>query len=191
MRALAAGCAVLLLGAAAAGSADKPVAVEVDEAGARAFFLKAAPVFLSPRCLNCHPSSDRPLQTDASTPHAMNVKRGPEGKGVTALRCANCHQPQNTPGPHMPPGAPNWHLPPPAMKMVFEGRSAAELCAQFKNPEETGGKSVAQIVEHVTSDPLVKWGWNPGDGRTLPPLSHKAFATAMKAWADKGAACPE
>jgi len=181
--------------AAAAFTAQLAVAADapqfVDDAGARAFFLKAAPVFLSPRCLNCHPSGERPLQTDRSRPHAMSVKRGLEGRGVTAMKCANCHQPQNTAGLNRPPGAPNWHLPPQEMKMVFEGRSAAELCRQFKDPAQTGGKSVAQIVEHVTSDPLVMWGWSPGEGRTLPPLDHKAFAVAMKAWADKGAACPE
>jgi hypothetical protein len=164
---------------------------EPDDAGARAFFLKAAPVFLSPRCLNCHPSGERPLQTDRSSPHTMNVKRGSDGRGLTAQRCANCHQSQNAPGRAMPPGAPNWHLPPPSMKMVFEGRTAAQLCAQFKNAAENGGRSLAEVVEHVTSDPLVAWGWNPGEGRTLPPLTHKAFAVAMQAWADKGAACPE
>ncbi len=187
--------AVTALLAAAAFAVQLAVAADapqpVEEAGARAFFLKAAPVLLSPRCLNCHPSGERPLQTDRSRPHAMNVKRGPEGRGVTAMKCANCHQPQNTAGFNLPPGAPNWHLPPPSMKMVFEGRSAAELCRQFKDPAQNGGKTVAQIVEHVTSDPLVLWGWNPGEGRTRPPLEHKAFAVAMKAWADKGAACPE
>jgi hypothetical protein len=191
VKSLAVAAFLILVAANGGASADKPVPVEIDDAGARAFFLKAAPVFLSPRCLNCHPSGERPLQGDRSRPHVMNVKRGPEGKGITALRCANCHQPQNTAGRNMPPGAPNWHLPPPSMKMVFEGRTPAQICATFKDPDENGGKTVAQIVEHVTHDPLVKWGWSPGEGRTLPPLNHKAFAVAMKAWADKGAACPE
>ena len=106
----------------------------VDEAGARAFFLKAAPVFLSPRCLNCHPSGERPLQTDRSRPHAMSVKRGLEGRGVTAMQCANCHQPQNTAGLNGPPGAPNWHLPPQSMKMVFEGRSAGRAVPAVQGP---------------------------------------------------------
>ncbi len=176
---------------AAAGAAENKAPVEPDDAGARAFFLKAAPVFLSPRCLNCHPAGERPLQTDRSRPHAMNVKRGPDGRGVTAMKCANCHQAQNTPGRGTPPGAPNWHLPPPAMKMVFEGRTPAQLCAQLKDPAENGGKTIAQIVAHVADDPLVRWGWVPGEGRTLPPLGHRAFETAMRAWADKGAACPE
>jgi len=186
---------VLVLLAAVAVVAQLAMAADssqpVDEAGARAFFLKAAAVFLSPRCLNCHPSGERPLQTDRSRPHAMNVKRGLEGRGLSAAKCANCHQPHNAAGLNQPPGAPNWHLPPQTMKMVFEGRSPAELCRQLKDPAQNGGKTVAEIVEHVTSDPLVLWGWTPGEGRSLPPLEHKAFAVAMKAWADKGAACPE
>lgn len=36
--------------------------------------------------------------------------------------------------------------------------------------------AVAQIVEHVTADKLVLWGWNPGEGRTLPPMAHDEFA---------------
>ena len=191
MRTLLAGLAIACGISAVAFAAGTDAPVAVDDAGARAFFLKAAPVFLSPRCLNCHPAGERPLQTDVSRPHAMNVKRGPDGRGVTAMKCANCHQTQNTAGRGTPPGAPNWHLPPPATKMVFEGRTAAQLCAQFKDPAENGGKSLEQIVAHVSDDPLVRWGWVPGEGRTLPPLSHKAFAAAIKAWADKGAACPE
>jgi hypothetical protein len=40
-------------------------------------------------------------------------------------------------------------------------------------------------------DPLVGWGWNPGEGRTLPPLSRAEFARDISQWVEKGAACPE
>ena len=30
---------------------------------------------MSPRCMNCHPAGDAPLQTDVSRPHAMNISR--------------------------------------------------------------------------------------------------------------------
>jgi hypothetical protein len=106
------------------------------------------------------------------------------------LKCANCHQPQNTPGLHMPPGNPKWRLPPADMKMVFEGKSPRELAAQLKDPKRNGNKTLAQLIDHVTSDQLVLAGWNPGEGRTLPPLSHAAFAKNFRAWIDKGAYLP-
>lgn len=76
-------------------------------------------VLMSPRCLNCHPAGDVPLQGDDSHIHTMLPRRGPDGKGLYAMKCANCHQDENTPGLHMPPGNPKWHLPPADMKMVL------------------------------------------------------------------------
>jgi mono/diheme cytochrome c family protein len=162
-----------------------------DDAAARAAFLAAYPVFMHPRCMNCHPSGDEPLQGDDSHPHAQNVKRGPDGKGLYALKCANCHQDANLPGENMPPGNPNWHLPPPTMRMVFQGKTPSELARQLKDPRLNGGRSLEQIVQHVSADKLVMAAWNPGDGRTLPPLSHDEFARKVREWADNGAAAPE
>ena len=90
----------------------------------------------------------------------------------------------------MPPGNPNWHLPPSNMKMVFEGKSPKELAAQLKDPKRNGNKTYAQLIDHVTNDKLVLGGWNPGDGRSLPPLAHAEFAKKFKEWIDKGAYLP-
>ena len=98
-----------------------------DKAASQQAFLAVYKVLMSPRCMNCHPSGDAPLQGDDSHPHTQNVQRGAEGKGVYALKCANCHQPQNTPGEHMPPGNPKWGLPPAEKKMVFQGRTPRNL----------------------------------------------------------------
>ena len=54
-------------------------------------YEQIAPVFLHPRCRNCHAAGDAPLQTDAGTPHAMNVKRGKAGVGVPGANCVTCH----------------------------------------------------------------------------------------------------
>jgi hypothetical protein len=43
----------------------------------------------------------------------------------------------------------------------------------------------------VTNDKLVLWGWEPGEGRTKPPLSHDDFARKFREWVEKGAASPE
>jgi len=181
--------ATLVAGLLAGVAGARPAAR--DDAGARAAFAAAAPVFFHPRCMNCHPAGDRPLQGDDSHAHTQNVRRGNLGNGVYGMKCSTCHQQQNTPGLHMPPGAVVWRLPPPKMPMVFQGRTVHQLCEQLKNPAQNGGKTLQQIIEHVSADKLVGWGWNPGEGRTAPPLSRPEFANDIKVWVEKGAACPE
>ncbi len=148
-------------------------------------------VLQSPRCMNCHPAGDAPLQGDASLPHAQNVQRGPEGQGFFALRCSTCHQTSNLPGPHLPPGAPHWQLPQPSMPLVFEGKSSGDLCRQLKDPARNGRRSPEQLLEHMSADPLVLWGWNPGEGRAPVSIPHAAFASAARAWVAGGCDCPE
>jgi hypothetical protein len=162
-----------------------------DDARARAAFLAAYKVFMHPRCMNCHPGGDAPLQGDDSHAHSQNVKRGPDGKGKHALKCANCHQDTNLPGENMPPGNPNWHLPPPEVRMVFQGKSPAELARQLKDPAQNGGRTLEQLLHHLSEDKLVLGGWDPGDGRTKPPLSHAEFAQRMREWIGQGAPLPE
>jgi hypothetical protein len=163
-----------------------------DTSASQAAFLQVYKVLISPRCQNCHPSgSDAPLQGDDSHIHIQNVKRGADGHGVTAMRCDTCHQDHNLPGAHMPPGNPKWALPPPEHKMVFVGRAPGALCRQLKDPKQNGGRSLQQLFDHVAHDDLVGWGWDPGDGRSLPPLSRDETSKAMRTWIDGGAACPE
>jgi len=153
-------------------------------------FREVKRVLQSPRCVNCHPKGDAPLQGDSGKPHTMLVTRGPDGNGVTTMRCSTCHQTTNSPELHGPPGAPGWHLPPKNMPMVFEGASEAELCERLKDERQNGGKSIAALLEHA-EDPLVKWGWSPGSDRTLPPMTHEQFVQNMKTWIGLGAYCPE
>jgi hypothetical protein len=58
---------------AASDAADS--AVKSDTAAAQAAFNRAWPVFASPRCRNCHPSGDAPLQGDDGHVHIQDVKR--------------------------------------------------------------------------------------------------------------------
>jgi len=164
---------------------------ERDAAESRAAFLAAYPVFIHPRCMNCHPNGNVPLQGDDSHPHAQNVQRGPDGKGLYALKCAHCHQSANLPGLNMPPGNPNWHMLPPPTPMVFQGKTPADLARQLKDLKQNGNRTLEQLIHHVSEDKLVLGGWNPGDGRTKPPLSHDEFAAKMREWIEKGAAIPE
>ena len=75
--------------------------------------------------------------------------------------------------------------------MVFEGRSAGEICRLMKDPEQNGHKTLEELVHHLTADSLVLWGWNPGPGRTLPPLSQAEFARVVHEWEKGGFPCPE
>ena len=153
-------------------------------------FMGVYKVLMHPRCMNCHPSGDVPLQGDDSRLHTMLPKRGVDGKGVYAMKCGNCHQPENTLGIHMPPGNVNWHLPPAKTRMVFQGRTPAQLAKQLLDPKQNGGKNIQQLIKHITSDGLVLAGWDPGEGRTLPPMSHKEFVKVFNTWIATGAYAP-
>ncbi len=180
--------ALLLRPGATSASDPSP---QKDDARARELFVSIVPVLKSPRCIYCHATGDFPRQADDLRIHAQNVRRGLDGHGKYGQKCSACHQDQNVAGLNMPPGAPNWHLPPANMPMIWEGRTLGQICNQIKDPKQNNGKTVAQIVEHVAADKLVLWGWNPGDGRTLPPMAHDEFARRFQDWARYGAACPE
>jgi hypothetical protein len=155
-------------------------------------FLDVAAVLRSPRCINCHVPSDHPLQGDDNHIHIMKVVRGADGAGGNpVMRCANCHQETNAAALHAPPGVPGWRMPSAATPMAWEGLTTNQLCRAVKEPATNGHKSLNDLIEHVTSDKLVNWGWNPGVGRSLPPLSHQQFVDAFKKWAAAGAPCPE
>jgi hypothetical protein len=158
-----------------------------------ASFETVKAVLQSPRCVNCHPDGDRPTQGDDSHLHLQLVVRGPQGKGAPGLACTTCHGLANLPasyGPHMPPGtSEGWRLPPPEEKMTFAGRSSKALCEQLKDPKQNGGKTMAQLIDHVEHAPLVLWGWNPGYGRAHVTISHEEFVKAFRAWAAAGAPC--
>ena len=152
-------------------------------------FRQVASVLTSPRCLNCHVPDDGPLQGDDDHPHIMNVKRGADGKGSAALRCFACHQSENAAALHGPPGAPDWQLPQPNTPMAWKGLSTGELCRTLKDPAKNGNRSLKDLIAHMDTS-LVRWAWNPGSGRTLPPLSHDEFVSRLKEWIETGAACP-
>jgi hypothetical protein len=155
-----------------------------------ALFTAFVPVLRHSRCMNCHSNGDFPRQGDDGHPHAMNVRRGPEGHGVTAEKCSTCHQDHNLVGAHLPPGAPNWGLPPASTPMIWQGLTDSQICQSIKDPKQNKNRNIQQLVEHLTEDKLVMWGWNPGDGRTPVPMPHDEFASKVRAWQAAGAPCP-
>ena len=186
---------ILFLGSGSLSAAKAPKSADPQAAASAALaaFDTIQTVLQHPRCQNCHIPGDAPLQFDAGLTHAQNVQRGPEGKGMAGLPCTTCHASQNPPasyGAHMPPGAPNWHLPPPERKMIFINQSKAELCATIKDTTRNGGKDLPALLEHVSHDKLVLWGWAPGVGRAPVSVPHATFVASFKTWIAGGAPCP-
>jgi hypothetical protein len=76
------------------------------------------------------------------------------------------------------------------MKMVFQGRTAAQLAKQLLDPKQNGNKDFKKLIEHA-DDGLVLAGWNPGEGRKLPPLTHAEFKKEWITWLTTGAYAPK
>jgi hypothetical protein len=77
------------------------------------------------------------------------------------------------------------------MPLVFEGLGRGELCRQLRDPARNGGKTPDELVHHVAEDALVRWGWDPGEGRAPVSTPHEEFVRAMRTWVERGCACPE
>jgi hypothetical protein len=153
-----------------------------------ALFEEAGKVVQSPRCLNCHPATERPTQTDKMKPHQPLVVRGEAGMGAPGgLVCTTCHHEANF-DPAGVPGNPMWQLAP--AEMAWQGKSLGQICLQIKDRERNGGKNMTELVRHMAEDPLVGWGWNPGAGRTPAPGTQKQFGDLIRAWVETGATCP-
>lgn len=162
-------------------------AIAEPRARSESLFVEMGKVLQHPRCVNCHPAGDVPLQTDSMRPHQPLVVRGAAGLGAPGMTCETCHHAANY-DPARVPGHPQWHLAP--IEMAWEGKTLTQICEQIKDRRRNGGKTLAQLVHHLGEDSLVGWGWAPGAGRTPAPGTQKEFGALAKAWADAGAHCP-
>ena len=191
-------CSALLVLLASCSHAPPPSPAAQAAAPARdpvSSFQTVRTVLQSPRCVNCHPQGDAPLQGDDSHVHHQNIQRGENGLGPKGLSCAACHGKENPPasfGAHQPPGvSEGWHLPGKEMPLVFAGLGSRALCEQLKDPRRNGHKTMPALLEHVEHAPLVLWGWSPGFARKPVPIPHAEFVAAWKAWSDAGGPCPQ
>jgi hypothetical protein len=150
-------------------------------------FNEASKVITSPRCMNCHPATDRPTQTDARVPHQPWVVRGVDGSGAPGLRCATCHHVENFDAARVP-GAPKWHLAP--ASMAWQGKTLGQICRQIKDRSRNGTMDNAALIHHMSKDSLVGWGWRPGSGRRPAPGTQAQFGELIGAWLATGGACP-
>jgi hypothetical protein len=198
MAALVVGASTVLIGLAPGTGQPRAPEAELSPASgfagiadprarAVALFQEAGKVLQHPRCVNCHPAGDRPLQTDRREPHQPLVVRGADGHGAPGLACGTCHGAANY-DPARMPGHREWHLAP--ASMAWEGRSLGAICEQIKDPARNGGKDMAALLHHMAEDSLVGWAWSPGPGRMPAPGTQRAFGELLRAWADAGAHCP-
>jgi hypothetical protein len=156
-------------------------------------FDKMMQVLTHKRCVNCHPSGDRPRQGEDSHYHNFGVQRGADNHGLPALRCESCHQHENNDFSGVP-GAPEWSVAP--IEMAWEGLSRVEIAKSMMNRENNGNRSLDELVKHLTEHELVLWAWEPGidaagNAREKPPVSKEEYIKAVKAWAAAGAVIPE
>jgi hypothetical protein len=165
------------------------------ESRSRALFSEAAKVIMNPRCMNCHPAGDSPLQGNDKHRHLPPVLRGEAGVGGPGNQCVACHTQGNytllerATTYESIPGHPRWGLAP--IEMAWEGKSAGEICAQLKDPKRNGGRDLKLLHEHIAHDDLVAWGWSPGSGRAPAPGSQARLGELIQAWIDTGAHCPQ
>jgi hypothetical protein len=163
--------------------------IESNEARAVALFEEAGKVIQSPRCLNCHPATERPTQTDRMRPHQPLVVRGEGGMGASGgLSCDTCHHADNFDAAGVP-GNPQWHLAP--EEMAWQGKTLGQICIQIKDKNRNGGREITDLVKHMSEDGLVGWAWSPGKGRTAAPGTQAEFGALIAAWVAAGASCPK
>jgi len=159
----------------------------------RAIFTEIGKLVTHPRCMNCHPAGDHPLQGAEHREHWPPAWRGESGAGVPGASCAMCHTGGNftlheAATYQSIPGHPRWQLAP--LSMSWEGKTLGDICRQLKDTNRNGGRDLAALQEHFAKDDLVAWGWNPGLGREPAPGSQELAGKLVQAWIDSGAQCP-
>jgi hypothetical protein len=159
--------------------------IEDETERSKAIFGEMARVIQHPRCSNCHPAGDSPMQGDDMLPHQPLVVRGEDGFGAPGMRCGTCHGEANFGNV---PGDKHWHLAP--LSMAWQGVAVTDICAQLKDPERNGGKDLAGIIDHMKNDSLVAWGWAPPEHLEPAPGTQAIMGELTEAWVASGAHCP-
>ncbi len=180
-----------LLAFAALGSAAN---AQDMTAGATAW-SKIYAVASHPRCTNCHVgSSGRPAWDDLGFGpkrlHGMNITADDSRIGALSVPCRTCHigAAGKNDLPHAAPQVDDaWRLPP--VELAWRGKTSAEVCQQFRNPETNDGFDVVQLVEHVRTSVFVSYGFTPGAGRNPAPGSVEELAIHLEEWGAAGMPC--
>ncbi len=184
-----------LLLACAVGLSTGANAQETSRAAGLEHWARVYEVLSNPRCANCHVGADnRPMWSGpnyrVAQVHGMNINAGDSRKGDEHIPCTTCHGTENGALPHAPPGADaEWRLAP--VEFEWFGKTAREVCEQMRDPTRNGGRSVADLADHVSHDAFVGWGWAPGLGRTSAPFSQTEHEQDILGWGAAGMPCPD
>lgn len=187
---------ILLLNFSSADENTKHITetiLSVDQTASEEAFGTMMQVLTHKRCVNCHPSGDRPHQGEDSHVHYFGIQRGPENHGVAGLKCSTCHQSENNDISGVP-GAPEWSVAPRAM--AWEGKTRVEIARSMLDRSINGDRTLEETVKHLTEHELVLWAFEPGvdaEGipREKPPVSKENYIDAVIEWAAAGAVIPE
>jgi len=125
-------------GATAAGEAPGPGSAAGE---AIAAFETVRTVLQSPRCVNCHPTGDVPLQGDDGHLHEPPITRGPEAAALPASPARLPPAKQNLPASYartVRPACPPSGGPAADHRLVFWGLNDSKaLCEQIKDRSAT------------------------------------------------------
>ena len=100
-------------------------------------FATIMTVLKSPRCINCHPTTDVPLQGDVQRLHPFGVTRGMNNEGGLVQKCNTCHRAENNDFANVP-GAPKWHLAPKSMGWI--GLSDLQIAKSLMDKKLNGNR---------------------------------------------------
>ena len=151
-----------------------------------------------PRCANCHVGpSDRPMWSGPSygrtRAHGMNVRAGESRIGAETLPCRTCHvtaqeKADNSRAHAAPQVTDAWRLAP--VEAHWFGQDGATICAQLRDPELNGGRTIDELVDHLDHDVILHWAWSPGGGRQPAPYSLPEHIADLRLWGAAGQPCP-
>jgi hypothetical protein len=82
--------------------------------------------------------------------------------GPLYARCSSCHGSTNNAFTGAP-GAPGWELAPSSMACESSPNVALtgnQLCTLLKDKTRNGGRDLAALLDHVTTEPLVLWSFD-------------------------------
>lgn len=153
---------VVTLSAAFTGGTDTPSRQGQDDP--LALFSKMMPVFMHPRCVNCHGA------TDPQIPRKHPQQVGPDED------CTICHTTE-----------PDWTQ---ESAGQFVGQTAAQLCELMAF--SVVDKTPAGFLHHIDTDRLILQSWTglKGGARETPDptptMSHQDFHDAAKKWMEDG-----
>lgn len=148
-----------------------------------------------PRCTNCHVGDQaQPMWEGLGYKdralHGMFIQAGESRIGAETIPCRTCHVTSEAANvlshaaPHIEEA---WRLPP--IELNWLDKTSIEICTQMRDPETNDGNSVTELAEHVLTSAFVRWGFEPGGGRSAPDGSTEKLAQDILVWGAAGMPC--